>query len=66
MDSINKASQKSYIASEIKKTSHVLDLVVSDQDFIKNIENIVASIVKSFKSGGKVFLAGNGGSAADA
>lgn len=66
MDSINKASQKSYIESEIKKTSHVLDIIVSDQDFIKNIENIVASIVKSFKAGGKVFLAGNGGSAADA
>ena len=66
MDPINKAPQKSYIESEIKKTSYVLDLIVSDQDFIKNIENIVASIVKSFKSGGKVFLAGNGGSAADA
>lgn len=53
---------KEYIKSSLKTK----ELILSDEFLISKISDIAKIIVKSYKSGNKVLLAGNGGSAADA
>lgn len=54
----------------IKK--HIVDsiklrkVILSDVDFINQINLIIKKIVSCFENGGKILIAGNGGSAADA
>lgn len=40
--------------------------ILLDEQLIKEIENIIVAVVNCYKSGGKVYFCGNGGSAADA
>ena len=53
---------KSIISSSIQTKTKIL----SDDEFIKKIENAVDVIVHAFEKGNKVLFCGNGGSAADA
>jgi D-sedoheptulose 7-phosphate isomerase len=53
---------KDIIAASIDVKSKIL----TDDSMIKNIEDCAAIITAAFKSGNKVLLCGNGGSAADA
>src|SRR5574344_567622 len=54
-----------FIESYIKSTVDVKSDILNDDWFIKNVYKISEVIIKSYKNGGKVLLAGNGGSAAD-
>ena len=57
---------KKYIKNEIEK-SFLIKKLISESDFlIEKIEKTAKAIVKCYKKGGKVLIAGNGGSAADA
>ena len=57
---------KKYIKNEIEK-SFLIKKMISESDFlIEKIEKTAKAIVKCYKKGGKVLIAGNGGSAADA
>lgn len=41
-------------------------LILSDKDLLERVEKAIVSCVASLKNGGKIWFAGNGGSAADA
>jgi D-sedoheptulose 7-phosphate isomerase len=56
----------SNINSELKESLTVLNDIQKDTDLIKRIEIAANACIHSLKSGGKILLAGNGGSAADA
>jgi len=53
---------KKIISSSIAVKQELL----SDKDILKTVEDIVTAMVKSLKSGGRIYFCGNGGSAADA
>ncbi len=53
---------KNYIEQSIKTKQ----LVLNNEEIIKQIDNIANVIVKAYKNGNKVMTAGNGGSAGDA
>jgi D-sedoheptulose 7-phosphate isomerase len=57
---------ENYIESELKKSHAVLSALLADMLIKQVLANAIESCVKSLKAGGKVLLAGNGGSAADA
>lgn len=63
MESIN---SNHYIVSQISETSTILKSMLCDEELIQTIENIAKACIKSLQGGGKILLAGNGGSAADA
>ena len=44
----------------------VLEILLENKNFQKKIEDLVKLIVKAFSKSGKLMIAGNGGSAADA
>lgn len=57
--------------SEVLKTN-LLDSIAAKQEFVENLEEFtifesaVQAIAKSYRSGGRLYIPGNGGSAADA
>ena len=53
---------QNYVADSIKTKERIL----SNPEFVSKIEKASQLIVESYKNGGKVLTAGNGGSAADA
>jgi len=53
---------KSIIASSIETKGKILD----DEDFLKRIEDVAKLVAGVFKNGNRLYLCGNGGSAADA
>lgn len=53
---------KNYITDSVKTKEEIL----ASNDILQNIENIAKLIIETYKKGGKVLIAGNGGSAADA
>ena len=53
-------------SSYFYKVSRNFNLLANDDEIYKNIDLAASEISKSFKSGGKLFMAGNGGSFADA
>jgi D-sedoheptulose 7-phosphate isomerase len=55
-----------YIIDQIRETRDVVAKILNDENLIERIERASKSIITAFKSGNKVLLAGNGGSAADA
>lgn len=57
---------RSFIVNELQKTTEMLNSILNNNDLLNQIEQATESIVHSLKNGGKVLLAGNGGSAADA
>lgn len=57
---------KSYITTQIEETLRILSMMNMDNELTKTMETIAAVCIDSLRSGGKLLLAGNGGSAADA
>ncbi len=57
---------KVFIHREIDKTVALMNVVRQNAEIIEKIEEIVHRVCHAFRSGNKVLLAGNGGSAADA
>jgi len=57
---------KLYLSHSIKQTAKCMLDISEDINLLKAIEKSVDICVSSLKKGGKIFLAGNGGSAADA
>lgn len=55
---------KEYIRSQIKETQQVIVDMLANEDFLSCIEPAEQACIKSLKNGGKILLAGNGGSAA--
>ena len=54
------------IQDEVIQTRDVMQRIIDDTNSLKKAEAIVDQCVLSLRSGGKILLAGNGGSAADA
>jgi D-sedoheptulose 7-phosphate isomerase len=55
-----------FVAQQISESISVKKAMLADADLIWQIEQIAWLIVESYRNGGKVLIAGNGGSAADA
>lgn len=53
------------IFSQFQKTKEVFDSILQNKILLENIEKTVNICKKSIENGGKILLAGNGGSAAD-
>ncbi len=54
------------IKSRIKRSIDVKQSMIDDDRLLDKIYVVVSKIIETYKNGGKVFLCGNGGSAADA
>lgn len=54
------------IIKHIKENLEVKEKILNDERFIKNIVKIAKLLVEAYKTGNKLLVAGNGGSAADA
>jgi D-sedoheptulose 7-phosphate isomerase len=57
---------KSFILNELQNTAKMLEQIINKQELHNQIEQASLAIVESLRQQGKVLLAGNGGSAADA
>lgn len=57
---------KEYIKNHIKKSFEVVQSIYNDDLLLDKIEKVALVIVETYKNEGKVLVAGNGGSAADA
>jgi len=57
---------KQYIKDTLSASSYIFNIIENDDNMHNEICDIVEACVNSFKYGGKILLAGNGGSAADA
>jgi D-sedoheptulose 7-phosphate isomerase len=57
---------KNFIASQINSSQRLFDLMAADDALQEATEAAAAACVASLRRGGKILLAGNGGSAADA
>lgn len=55
-----------FVAEQISESITVKEAMLNDPELIAQIEAIAKLIVETYRNGGKVLLAGNGGSAADA
>ncbi|AOI75719.1 MULTISPECIES: D-sedoheptulose 7-phosphate isomerase [unclassified Burkholderia] len=54
------------VESEIRQTLSVLTALVSDREQLARIEQVAERVTEALRTGNKILLAGNGGSAADA
>src|ERR1700739_2460106 len=57
---------KDKIKSIIAASVDVKNKILANEDFIKRIEEVAFGIAGAFKNGNRLYLCGNGGSAADA
>lgn len=57
---------KEYVLESFKNSIKTKQAILEDENIISSIHKISAKIVESINAGGKVLIAGNGGSAADA
>jgi D-sedoheptulose 7-phosphate isomerase len=57
---------KEYIQSQIQETQWVMGAMLADAALLKRVEAAAQACIDAMRSGNKVMLAGNGGSAADA
>jgi len=57
---------KEYVLDSFKNSIKTKQAILEDENIISSIHKISAKIVESINGGGKVLIAGNGGSAADA
>lgn len=55
-----------YIIDHVAETQRIMGEMLNDSGLLARVEAAVTACVHCFRSGGKVLLAGNGGSAADA
>ena len=56
---------KGYIVEEIIKAQHVMHAMSADEILLATLERAAAACIDCLQRGGKILLAGNGGSAAD-
>tara|TARA_Y100000768_G_scaffold200628_1_gene150843 strand:+ start:939 stop:1523 length:585 start_codon:yes stop_codon:yes gene_type:complete len=56
---------KNIIKTSLEKSSLLNSEVMLDKDFLDALANASTKLIETFNNGGKVLLAGNGGSAAD-
>ena len=56
---------RDFVAQQIRDAISVQQSMLADSGLIAEIEAVAELIVKTYRSGGKVLIAGNGGSAAD-
>jgi D-sedoheptulose 7-phosphate isomerase len=56
----------SKIVAYLVRSRDTIQAAIEDPGFAQTVEQIAAAVVNTLRSGGKVLLAGNGGSAADA
>src|SRR5262245_46027493 len=57
---------RDYIVAQIGEASRVMSAMLADEKLLTALEGAAQACVSCMKNGGKVLLAGNGGSAADA
>ena len=57
---------RDYIVAQIGEAGRVMSAMLADEKLLRTLESAAAALVACMKNGGKVLLAGNGGSAADA
>lgn len=57
---------KSYITAQVVDTLRLMSIVLEDKVLLSRVEASAVACIDSIKHGGKILLAGNGGSAADA
>jgi D-sedoheptulose 7-phosphate isomerase len=57
---------KNYIEDQLKQSHAVISAILEDQSLKQALSKAIDACIGSLKSGGKILLAGNGGSAADA
>jgi D-sedoheptulose 7-phosphate isomerase len=55
-----------FIKSKIQTSIDLKSALLSNNEILTNVNNLVTDIIASYKNGGKVLWCGNGGSAADA
>jgi len=55
-----------YIEDQLKQSHAVISAILEDQSLKQALSKAIDACIGSLKSGGKILLAGNGGSAADA
>lgn len=54
------------IVTAIEKSVAVKQLIISDKELLQRMDNAIGLCMESLQNGGKIWFAGNGGSAADA
>ncbi len=57
---------RNYIIDQIQETQRVMSAMLADSALLARVELAAESCITALKNGGKILLAGNGGSAADA
>jgi len=57
---------KDYISAQIFETKSIMSAMFLDQTLLLSVEKAAIACINSLQKGGKILLAGNGGSAADA
>jgi D-sedoheptulose 7-phosphate isomerase len=57
---------KHYISKQIAEAQNVMSAMLADDVLISTTESAAKACIQCFQQGGKILLAGNGGSAADA
>lgn len=57
---------KSHIQEQLRETARMIGVMADDAELLGRVESVVTACVKTLRGGGKILLAGNGGSAADA
>lgn len=57
---------KEYIITQITETQRVISIMLADEKLLQRLESAANACIRSLQEGGKILLAGNGGSAADA
>jgi D-sedoheptulose 7-phosphate isomerase len=57
---------KHYITKQIAEAQNVMSAMLADEVLISTTESAATACIQCFQHGGKILLAGNGGSAADA
>jgi D-sedoheptulose 7-phosphate isomerase len=57
---------KQYIIDQIAETQRTMSDMLKDESIVTQVQRAATACVESIRAGGKILLAGNGGSAADA
>jgi len=55
-----------YIKNQILETRRIMDAMAADSRIQETLERAARICIQSLQAGGRILLAGNGGSAADA
>ena len=59
-------SNKDFINTYLQSTYKILGLITHSDEYINSVISVSNVLINSLKSGNKIYIAGNGGSAADA